>query len=82
MAAAGIEPGVAQPLVERAVANVYEHGTSSALTGPIARGDTTTVRGQLAAAAEVSADVGDEYRLMAEATAIRAGRRSDSAKWT
>jgi predicted short-subunit dehydrogenase-like oxidoreductase (DUF2520 family) len=52
------------------------------LTGPIARGDTTTVKGQLAAAAEVSSDVGDQYRLMAEATAIRAGRRNDSAKWT
>lgn len=82
MAAAGIEPGVAQPLVERAVANVYDQGTPSALTGPIARGDTTTVKGQLAAAAEVSSDVGDQYRLMAEATAIRAGRRNDSAKWT
>ncbi len=82
MAAAGIEPAVARPLVDQAVANVYEAGAASPLTGPIARGDTATVIGQLHAASEVSEDVGDQYRLMAEATAIRAGRRSDAKKWS
>ena len=40
-----------------------------------------TVLGQLAAAREVADDIGDQYRLMAEATAIRAGRRTDIQKW-
>jgi predicted short-subunit dehydrogenase-like oxidoreductase (DUF2520 family) len=82
MTAAGIEPEVTRPLVERAVANVYESDRSSPLTGPIARGDTATVVGQLKAARQVSDDVGDQYRLMAEATAIRAGRREDAREWS
>lgn len=82
MRAAGVEPAVVRPLVDQAVANVYGAGATSPLTGPVARGDTATVIGQLEAAREVSADVGDQYRLMAEATAIRAGRRSDVKKWS
>jgi predicted short-subunit dehydrogenase-like oxidoreductase (DUF2520 family) len=82
MLAAGIDPEVARPLVERSVANVYEAGVRSPLTGPIARGDIATVIGQLDAAREVSDDVGDQYRLMAEATAIRAGRRDDTLRWS
>jgi len=81
MRAAGVEAEVARPLVEQTVANVFEAGAPSSLTGPIARGDTATVIGQLAAAAAVSEDVGDQYRLMAEATAIRAGRRGDTQSW-
>jgi predicted short-subunit dehydrogenase-like oxidoreductase (DUF2520 family) len=79
---AGIDPGVARPLVEQAVANLYEAGAESSLTGPIARGDTATVLGQLAAARRISQDVGDQYRLMAEATAIRSGRRGDAPRWS
>jgi predicted short-subunit dehydrogenase-like oxidoreductase (DUF2520 family) len=82
MSAAGIEPSVARPLVHQAVANVYAAEGVSALTGPIARGDTATVVGQLEAARRVSEDVGDQYRLMAEATAIRAGRREEARKWS
>lgn len=82
MNAAGIDPQVAVPLVERAVANTYQGVTPSVLTGPIARGDTATVRGQLEAARQVSEDVGDQYRLMAEATAIRAGRRDETQQWS
>jgi predicted short-subunit dehydrogenase-like oxidoreductase (DUF2520 family) len=82
MTAAGIEPGVARPLVEQAVANIYEGHAPSALTGPIARGDTVTIKGQIAAARDVNDDLGDQYRLMAEATAIRAGRRNDVLKWS
>jgi predicted short-subunit dehydrogenase-like oxidoreductase (DUF2520 family) len=81
MTAAGIEPSVLRPLVHQAVANVYEAEGRSAHTGPIARGDTSTVVGQLEAARRVSEEVGDQYRLMAEATAIRAGRREDARKW-
>jgi len=80
-AAAGIDPAVARPLVERAVANVFEKGADSSLTGPISRGDIETVVGHLAAAHEVSDDVGSQFTLMAEATAIRAGRAEDRRKW-
>jgi predicted short-subunit dehydrogenase-like oxidoreductase (DUF2520 family) len=69
-------------LAERAVANSYRDTATPALTGPIVRGDWSTVQGQLAAAREVSDDVGDQYRLLAEATAIRAGRRDDIQKWS
>ena len=81
MMEARIDPIVTRPLVERAVANLYELSAESPLTGPIARGDTTTVRGQLRAAGAVSAAVGEQYSLMAEATAIRADRRGDIDLW-
>lgn len=81
MIAARIDPVVTRPLVEQAVANVYEVVAGSPLTGPIARGDVPTVVGQLEAARQVSDGVGEQYRLMAEATAIRAGRRSDIDQW-
>ncbi len=81
MKAAGVDPSVARPLVEQAVDNVYQSPDLSVLTGPIARGDRSTVSGQLRAAGQVSVDVGDQYRLMAEATAIRAGRREDVEHW-
>ena len=82
MRGAMVDPVVTRPLVERAVSNLYESGPGSSLTGPIARGDISTVVGQLAAASQVSEGVGEQYRLMAEATAIRAGRKGDVAKWS
>jgi hypothetical protein len=36
----------------------------------------------LEAARRVSEAVGDQYRLMAEATAILAGRKDDIAQWS
>jgi len=78
---AGVDPRVARPLVERAVANFYDQG-ALALTGPIARADTDTVIGHLEAARTVSEDVGRQFRLMAEATAIRAGRPDEVGLWT
>jgi predicted short-subunit dehydrogenase-like oxidoreductase (DUF2520 family) len=78
---AGVDPRVARPLVERAVANFYEQGPQ-ALTGPIARADTETVIGHLEAARTVSEEVGVQFRLMAEATAIRAGRSEEVDRWT
>jgi len=77
---AGVDPRVARPLVERAVANFYETGPA-ALTGPIARADTDTVIGHLEAARTVSEEVGRQFRLMAEATAIRAGRPDEVDRW-
>jgi predicted short-subunit dehydrogenase-like oxidoreductase (DUF2520 family) len=79
--AAGVDPRVSRPLVERAVANVFENGAAASLTGPIARGDIETVIGHLEAAHEVSEHVGLQFRLMAEATTIRAGREEDLRRW-
>ncbi len=79
---AGVDPRVSRPLVERAVANVFDKGASKALTGPIARGDIETVIGHLTAAHEVSEHVGRQFRLMAEATTIRAGREEDLRLWS
>lgn len=62
-----------KPLTRRVVDNVYAVGAEAALTGPIARGDVATVRGQLRAAQSVSPRLGREFRLLAEATALRAG---------
>lgn len=81
MTAARIDPLVTRPLVERAVANLYEVGGAS-LTGPIARGDIATVKGHIEAAASIEPDLGGQYRLMAEATAIRAGRKDDIDRWS
>ena len=79
--AADVDPMVSEPLVRRVVSNVFEKGPSSALTGPIARGDIDTVIGHLTVARDVSEDVGRQFKLMAEATTIRAGRHEDLPKW-
>ena len=76
-----VEPRVARPLVERVVANVFEGGAGAALTGPIARGDIDTVIGHLTAARDVSESVGRQFRLLAEATTLRAGREEDLKQW-
>lgn len=78
---AGIDPRVSRPLVEQAMANVFDRGPGASLTGPIARGDIDTVIGHLTAAHEVSEYVGRQFRLMAEATTIRAGREEDLHRW-
>ena len=78
---AGVDQRVARPLVERAIANLYESSARAALTGPIARGDIETVIGHLTAAHQVSDDVGTQFRLFAEATAIRAGRSREVLQW-
>lgn len=78
---AGIDPRVSRPLVDRVVANCFEQGPSRSLTGPIARGDIDTVIGHLTAANEVSDSVGQQFRLMVEATAVRAGREQDLQQW-
>ena len=61
------------PLTRTAVANAFAQGPRQALTGPIARGDWDTVRGQFEAVAQAQPDRAKQFRLMAEATAITAG---------
>lgn len=79
---AGVDPVVARPLVEHAVSNAYDIGPEQSLTGPIARGDLETVIGHLTAAHQVSDEVGRQFRLLAEATAIRAGREEEVDWWS
>jgi predicted short-subunit dehydrogenase-like oxidoreductase (DUF2520 family) len=82
LASAHVDPSVARPLVETAIANVFEFGPGRALTGPIARGDIETVIGHLTASSEVSPEVGRQFKLMAEATAIRAGKAEEPGQWS
>jgi predicted short-subunit dehydrogenase-like oxidoreductase (DUF2520 family) len=62
------------PLTRTAVANAVAQGPRQALTGPIARGDWETVRGQFEAVARAKPDRSKQFRLMVEATAITADR--------
>jgi len=62
------------PLTRAAVSNSFSQGPTRALTGPIARGDWATVRGQLEGVARARPDRLDQFRLMAKATAITASR--------
>lgn len=66
--------GALEPLVGAIVANVFRLGSGPALTGPVARGDVATVRGQLAAAGSLSSDLAEQYRLLVAALSIRVGR--------
>jgi predicted short-subunit dehydrogenase-like oxidoreductase (DUF2520 family) len=60
--AAGVPPEALLPLMRRTMDNGFE------LTGPIARGDWSTVEAHLAAIREFSPDVEELYRAMARAT--------------
>jgi predicted short-subunit dehydrogenase-like oxidoreductase (DUF2520 family) len=55
------------------VENAFRLGPLAALTGPVARGDVGTVRGQLAAVARWAPEMEDDYRAFARATARVAG---------
>jgi predicted short-subunit dehydrogenase-like oxidoreductase (DUF2520 family) len=75
--AAGVPFDAARPLVEAIVANAFTMGPSSALTGPIARGDVGTVRRQLAAVDGVDEATASIFRSMARATATFSGSSDD-----
>lgn len=55
--AAGVPFEAAGPLVEAVVANAFEFGPRAALTGPVARGDVSTVVAQLRAVASAAPEV-------------------------
>jgi predicted short-subunit dehydrogenase-like oxidoreductase (DUF2520 family) len=63
-----------EPLTLNSIANAYARGPAVSLTGPIARGDWETVRGQFRAVAESRPDRSEQFQVMAEATAITSGR--------
>jgi predicted short-subunit dehydrogenase-like oxidoreductase (DUF2520 family) len=67
-ATAGVERALLAPLVRAAVANWAERGAGAALTGPIARGDETTVQRQRAAVAERTPDLLPLFDAMVDAT--------------
>jgi predicted short-subunit dehydrogenase-like oxidoreductase (DUF2520 family) len=77
--AAGIAPDVARelarPLATETLANVLRLGPGRALSGPIARGDETTVARQQAAVAAWDAPTGRLYEALAHATRDLAQRR-------
>jgi predicted short-subunit dehydrogenase-like oxidoreductase (DUF2520 family) len=83
MIGAGVDPADARAalagLAAGAVANVAEHGTAAALTGPVARGDDDTVRLHLS---RLSARDGRVYSLLgreALALATAAGLDDEAA---
>ncbi|HVW44685.1 MAG TPA: DUF2520 domain-containing protein [Amycolatopsis sp.] len=59
------------PLLSAALDNALRHG-DRALTGPVARGDTGTVRKHLAVLADAAPDIGPSYAALARRTAARA----------
>ena len=72
-AGAGDPAAVLRPLLTAALANALDFG-DAALTGPVARGDVTTIRAHVDAFAEAGtpAATRDAYASMARATAARA----------
>jgi predicted short-subunit dehydrogenase-like oxidoreductase (DUF2520 family) len=75
--AAGVGLGREQllPLVQATVANWAAVGAERALTGPIARGDTTTVARQRAAIADRAPELIELFDALCQATRELAGRR-------
>jgi predicted short-subunit dehydrogenase-like oxidoreductase (DUF2520 family) len=71
-ARAGVPFEAFRPLVEASVANAFDIGPSRALTGPVARGDLTTVEGHLR---ELDPAERDAYRALAREAARLAERR-------
>jgi len=71
-----------EPLVRETVDAIFERGPAKALTGPISRGDTATVRRQLARVRGWDRELGELYRslgLLAVALA-EADRRLDARR--
>jgi len=66
---------VAEPLVKAIVANAFALGPRHALTGPIARGDTTTVAKQLDAITVSNPERLEGFKALAAVTADIAGTR-------
>ncbi len=53
-----------EPLVRETVDNVFRMGPEQSLTGPVARGDSTLVAGQLSDLSEWRPETGEIYRLL------------------
>ncbi len=69
------------PLIKGTLANIERLGTTDALTGPIARGDSETVRGHLEAMRQRAPELLPLYKLLARRTiAIARDRGLDKTK--
>ena len=83
MAQAGVDRASALralgPLGRTSVANVFDDGPEASLTGPVARGDTATVRAHLDALASAPASVASLYRATGRQLVDLARRRGLSA---
>ncbi len=71
---AGVPWEAARPLVEAMVANAFELGPRAALTGPVARGDVETVRGQFDAVHRDAPEWRATYAAFVQVIARLAGR--------
>lgn len=69
----------AEPLVTAVVANAFELGPRSALTGPVARGDLGTVSRQIAAVAAAAPEWEPVFRKLVASLADITGRREQFA---
>jgi predicted short-subunit dehydrogenase-like oxidoreductase (DUF2520 family) len=78
-AGAGLEPDEARrlllPLVRRTVDNLAELGPERALTGPVARGDETTVAAQREAVAEAAPELLELFDQLVHHTRSLGGAR-------
>jgi predicted short-subunit dehydrogenase-like oxidoreductase (DUF2520 family) len=71
---AGVPWAAARPLVEAVVANAFELGPRAALTGPVARGDIDTVKGQFDAVYRDAPEWRATYAAFVQVLARLAGR--------
>jgi predicted short-subunit dehydrogenase-like oxidoreductase (DUF2520 family) len=71
---AGVPFEAARPLVEAVVANAFDLGPRTALTGPVARGDSATVAAQLRAVRAAEADWLGPFEVFVEVLAGLVGR--------
>ena len=74
--------GFFSPLMERTLVNLRNHGPSGALTGPVSRGDLSTLRSHLRILERASADLADLHRTLAlrAVTLARGSGRISPAK--
>jgi predicted short-subunit dehydrogenase-like oxidoreductase (DUF2520 family) len=72
--AAGVDPAVARPLVEKVVAHSFAGGAAAALTGPVARGDMATVAAQIEAVRAADPSLLEEFMLAVRLIAGASGR--------
>ena len=77
--AAGVDPAVARPLVERVVEHSFGSGAAGALTGPVARGDIATVAAQIEAVRAADPAVLEEFLAAVRLIAGAIGRGEEIA---
>ena len=75
--AAGVPLKEARGLATQVMENCFEIGPDRALTGPLVRGDRGTITGHLQAADAVSPELANQYRLLGQIAAHRAGVRGE-----